>query len=62
MESLYHYLDSFVRHLASERGSSPHTIEAYNRDILTFIKYCEEIACPEPERRHVEGYIAYLRD
>jgi integrase/recombinase XerD len=62
VESLYHYLDSFVRHLVSERGSSPHTIEAYNRDILTFIKYCEEIACPEPERRHVEGFIAYLRE
>ena len=62
MERLYHYLDSFIRHLVSERGSSAHTIEAYNRDILSFIKYCEEVACTEPERRHVEGFIAYLRE
>ncbi len=62
MERLYHFLDSFVRHLVSERGASAHTIEAYNRDILAFIKYCEEVACTEPERRHVEGFIAYLRE
>ncbi len=62
MERLYHYLDSFIRHLVSERGSSPHTVEAYNRDILSFIKYCEEISCGEPERRHVEEFLAYLHE
>jgi len=62
VERLYHHLDSFVRHLVSERGSSPHTVEAYNRDILAFIKYLEELASPEPERRHVETYIAYMRE
>jgi integrase/recombinase XerD len=62
VERLYHYLDSFIRHLVSERGSSAHTVEAYNRDILAFIKYCEEIACTEPGRRHVEGFMARLRE
>ncbi|HOD76208.1 MAG TPA: tyrosine-type recombinase/integrase, partial [Syntrophorhabdaceae bacterium] len=62
MERLYHHLDSYVRHLVSERGASPHTVEAYNRDILTFIRYCEDIACPEPERRHVEAFIGYMRE
>lgn len=62
MERLYHHLDSYVRHLVSERGASPHTVEAYNRDILTFIRYLEEMACPEPERRHVESFIGYMRE
>jgi len=62
VERLYHHLDSYVRHLVSERGASPHTVEAYNRDILTFIRYCEDIACPEPERRHVEAFIGYMRE
>jgi integrase/recombinase XerD len=62
VERLYHHLDSYVRHLVSERGASPHTVEAYNRDILTFIRYLEEMACPEPERRHVEAFIGYMRE
>ncbi|MBP7528901.1 MAG: site-specific integrase, partial [Syntrophorhabdaceae bacterium] len=62
MERLYRYLDSFIRHLVSERGSSPHTVEAYNRDILVFIKYLEEIACTEPERRHVEAFMGHMRE
>jgi integrase/recombinase XerD len=62
VERLYHHLDSFIRHLVSERGSSPHTVEAYNRDILAFIKYLEEIACAEPERCHVESFMGHLRD
>jgi len=62
VERLYRHLDSFVRHLVSERGSSPHTVEAYNRDILVFIKYLEEIACTEPERRHVEAFMGHMRE
>jgi len=62
VERLYRYLDSFIRHLVSERGSSPHTVEAYNRDILVFIKYLEEIACTEPERRHVEAFMGHMRE
>jgi len=62
VERLYRYLDSYVRHLVSERGASPPTVEAYNRDILTFIRYLEEMACAEPERRHVEAFIGYMRE
>ncbi|MDD3846033.1 MAG: tyrosine recombinase XerD [Syntrophorhabdaceae bacterium] len=62
MERLYHHLDSFVRHLVSERGLSPLTVEAYNRDILAFLKYLEEISCAEPERRHVETYMGHMRE
>jgi len=61
MESIYHHLDSFIRHLVSERGSSPHTVEAYNRDILVFIKFLEGISCDMPEREHMEAFIGHLR-
>lgn len=61
MGNIYHDLDSFIRHLVSERGSSPHTVEAYNRDILAFIKFLEEIPCDTPEREHVEAFMGHLR-
>ncbi len=61
MENLYHHLDNFIRHLVSERGSSPHTVDAYSRDILVFIKFLEEISCDMPRREHVEAFMGHLR-
>jgi integrase/recombinase XerD len=60
--SLYHHLDSFIQYLISERGASPHTVDAYNRDILTFIKFMEELSSDVPERKHVEAYMGHLRE
>lgn len=59
---LYHDLDRFVAHLASERGSSPHTIDAYNRDILRFIEFVEGSAEGLPTSRTVELYMGSLKD
>jgi integrase/recombinase XerD len=59
---LYRYLDSFIQYLISERGASPHTVDAYNRDILVFIKFVEEGSCDFPERKHVEAYMGHLRE
>ncbi|MBA4390066.1 MAG: site-specific tyrosine recombinase XerD [Syntrophus sp. (in: bacteria)] len=59
---LYRYLDSFIQYLISERGASPHTVEAYNRDILVFIKFVEESSFDFPERKHVEAYMGHLRE
>ncbi len=59
---LYRYLDSFIQYLISERGASPHTVEAYNRDILVFIKFVEEGSFEFPERKHVEAYMGHLRE
>lgn len=61
MERLYHHLDNFIRHLVSERGSSPHTVEAYNRDILNFLAFLEGETEGFPERQHVEAYIGHMR-
>jgi integrase/recombinase XerD len=40
--NLYTFLDSYISYLAAERGASLHTIDAYNRDIMGFIKYLEQ--------------------
>ncbi len=37
--NLYNFLDNYISYLTAERGASLHTIEAYNRDIMGFIKY-----------------------
>ncbi len=59
--SLYSDLDAFITHLTTERGASPHTVEAYNRDILDFIKFAEDHVSATPERRDFEQYIGFLR-
>ena len=50
-----------MSYLAAERGASTHTIEAYNRDIIGFIKYLEENPASTPERETVESYMGVLR-
>jgi len=39
--NLYSLLDNYISYLTAERGASLHTIEAYNRDIVEFIKYLD---------------------
>lgn len=62
--NLYHALDSYITYLTAERGASPHTVDAYNRDIVSFIKFLEERGLSfseRPERSFVEAYIGYAR-
>ena len=59
--NLYIFLDNYISYLTAERGASPHTIDAYNRDIMGFIKYLEENSFTAPERENVEGYMGDLR-
>jgi integrase/recombinase XerD len=40
--NLYNCLDNYISYLTAERGASLHTIEAYSRDIMGFIKYLEQ--------------------
>lgn len=63
--NLYHSLDSYITYLTAERGASPHTVDAYSRDILGFIKFLEErpfFTTDKPERASFEAYIAGLRE
>ena len=60
--NLYHCLDSFVSYLTAEKGASVHTVEAYNRDILAFVRYRETDFSPsDPDRQCIEAYIGHLR-
>jgi integrase/recombinase XerD len=63
--NLYHALDSYLTYLTAERGASPLTVDAYNRDILSFIKFLEERGLPlseKPERSCIEAYIGHVRE
>jgi integrase/recombinase XerD len=59
--NLFHCLDSFISYLTAERGASIHTVEAYSRDILAFVKYQETALPQEPDRQSLETYIGHLR-
>ena len=58
---LYHGLDGYVSYLTAEKGASVHTVEAYNRDILAFIKHREGTSGRSVTRQEIEAYIGHLR-
>jgi integrase/recombinase XerD len=63
--NLYHALDNYLTYLTAERGASPHTVDAYNRDIIGFIRFLEErgLSLSErPERSCIEAYIGHVRE
>ncbi len=63
--NLHHALDMYMTYLTAERGASTHTIDAYNRDIVGFLRFLEERGLPltdKPERTWVESYIGSLRE
>ena len=60
--SYYSDLDAFITHLTTERGASPHTVDAYSRDILDFIRFAEEHRVKGLQARDFERYIGFLRE
>lgn len=60
--NLFQSLDNYVTYLTAERGASPHTVDAYNRDILDFTRFLEEARIDKPDRRSVEAYIVKCRE
>ena len=57
----FHELDAFMVHLKTEQGASVHTIEAYNRDILSYLIFLEEEAKTTLETVDFEDYLVHLR-
>lgn len=58
------YLDLFLSYLMVEKGLSKNTIEAYSRDVSSYLDYLECAAVTEPDQvkpAEVAGYIAGLK-
>ena len=63
-------LEDYCRHLKSERRLSPHTLSAYQRDILSFDRFLTEhrggsvplTAWSEIEERDLRAWMSYLRE
>jgi integrase/recombinase XerD len=65
---MYLLLSEYLNTLAEEKGYSPHTLEAYQRDILEFLRHQEEHKSASQRagllsvtRRDVNQYLAWLR-
>lgn len=55
-------LPAYLAYLQGEKGASPHTLDAYRRDLQEFFLYLEEDKArgEGKNRRHMRGFIAYL--
>jgi integrase/recombinase XerD len=61
MLNFYASLDNFISYLSAERGASPHTIDAYSRDVMRLIRFFEEASLQTLDRRACEAFIGHLR-
>lgn len=64
MDDLDVAVDDFQMYIASEKGLSPHTLEAYGRDISGFISFLRNSGVkefPDVKQAHVISYLELLR-
>jgi integrase/recombinase XerD len=61
MASLEKILDTYLAYLAAERGSSPNTLEAYSRDIISYIEFIKGSLEEAEKRDNIERFIVHLR-
>ncbi len=61
---MYLMLSEYLDHLSGERGYSPNTLQAYERDILEFLTYNENqrVRLYQISRREVSRYMGELRN
>jgi integrase/recombinase XerC len=55
------WLERFERHLATERRASPHTVDAYRRDLGAFARWCEDAGVSDwsmLDHLHVRRFVA----
>ncbi len=55
------WIDNFLQHLAKERRLSPHTAQAYRRDLAALLGYCEQNELQEwaqLDSQHVRSFAA----
>ncbi|MDQ6973140.1 MAG: site-specific integrase, partial [Mariprofundaceae bacterium] len=48
---------AFLRQMRDVRLASPHTVDAYRRDLKSFIALSGEMALSSVERRHVQDWL-----
>ena len=59
------HLDDFLSYIASEKGLSPHTVEAYGRDVRGLIDFVYTKGVTEPhkiEESHIVGHLGALHE
>ena len=65
MTSLDGLLRGYLDHLAVERGTSPHTLDGYARDLRRYVDHLAALGVSRPAEvteRHVSGFLATLRE
>lgn len=56
-------VDRYLSRLRDQRGLSPHTIDAYRRDLAQFFDFCDRSglgSVSDVERQHARRYLAFL--
>ncbi|MCZ6794525.1 MAG: tyrosine-type recombinase/integrase, partial [Planctomycetota bacterium] len=64
MQSAPSFLDAFLACLEVERGLSPHTVDAYQRDCTNFLEHLPPEIAAQPQRiteRHIFDFLVHER-
>lgn len=59
---MYNLLSDFIDYIEIEKGLSHNTIDAYRRDIMSFIEYCQVDDIKLITRIHISSFIMHLRE